>query len=280
MIYPSQYTRPDLVAQQLEKADPANPPDPAQAQYDDFFDLVDSYCLQASAYVTHLTGRSFVPYYHTYTLRQQTLAERRLSAFGTLYLPDDLIEAVSVEENGVALAGSEYYLVAHDHWGTRPFIGIRRSSGWGLAAAFDDEVTVEGWWGFARTANWSTHVENVTTSASATTIAVTGAYKRGEYLRVGSELLRVRGATATTITVERGVNGTTAAAHTGASLRRVNVLADVQLAATRLAAWLYQRRADTVGRVQLADGSALVAEMPSAVREVLSNYVRWGRMSV
>lgn len=75
------------------------------------------------------------------------------------------------------------------------------------------------------------------------------------------------------LTVQRGVNGTTAVAHSAVPLSRWNIIPDMKLCATRLVAYLYTRRND-IGVVQYADGSLLIDKMPTAVKETLEMYTR------
>lgn len=54
-----------------------------------------------------------------------------------------------------------------------------------------------------------------------------------------------------------------------------NIPADITLAATKLAAWLYQNRDNDGAQVQLADGSiAIPAQAPTFVLRTISKYIR------
>ena len=123
-----------------------------------------------------------------------------------------------------------------------------------------------------------------TLSSSATTITVADAsrYEILQFLKIEDELLQVtaRNTTTDVITVLRGVNGTTATAHTDYTIMSVNVIPDVALAATRLVAWAYQKRNDLGDRVQLMDGSSAVTEMPSFVRTIRDHRSRMKITSV
>jgi hypothetical protein len=65
------------------------------------------------------------------------------------------------------------------------------------------------------------------------------------------------------------VNGTTGYCLTG------TLPADITLAATKLAAWLYQHRDDSGDTVQIADGAiAIPAQAPKFVLRTISKYIR------
>ncbi|MBN2303077.1 MAG: hypothetical protein JXQ72_01280 [Anaerolineae bacterium] len=160
-----------------------------------------------------------------------------------------------------------------------------------------DAIQVAGTWGFhpAWPEAWTDSGDSVQDnplSASATTITVNDAdavgaagywarFAVGHLLRIESEYLHVLAvdAATNTLTVARGVNGTTAAAHvqdTGIDIYQPPE--DVRQVCWRVAAWLYKQK--DAGFVQMAGGLrgqiAVPPALPADVEQVLAAYVRVG----
>lgn len=98
----------------------------------------------------------------------------------------------------------------------------------------------------------------------------------GHLLKIDDEYMDVVEVQSTTVTVIRGVNGTTAAAHTaGATVSRWEVMPEVQYAVARQAGLLYSR----LGAYQTVDVSPLggevryAADWLSEVKGVMQGYV-------
>ena len=125
--------------------------------------------------------------------------------------------------------------------------------------ALEGEVTVTGVWGWHD--DWSNAwidsgdtVQDAPLTVSATTLTVTNAdgldtdgrsprFQVGHLLRVDDEYLHVRAidTTTNTLTVTRGVNGTTAATHVaGTPISVYRPAADVESLVLRWAGWLYR----------------------------------------
>ena len=157
---------------QLEKANPGVGPSEAVAEYDDFYTLVETYCLQASEYVSAVVNRVFVPYRHEYQIYASDAWIRNRVAFRELALPDDLLLEVAVKRDGVVLAPSAYRPVSLSSYTQPPFYAIRFHT-----VIWDDEVlSIDGWWGYSRGVNQTYRavaVEPGTLSAGATTMPVT-----------------------------------------------------------------------------------------------------------
>lgn len=163
----------------------------------------------------------------------------------------------------------------------------------------DNAIEVVGKWGYVP--HWSTAWKDTgltlsgSHSASVTTLtlsAVAGtAILPGHILKISNgttyEQLLVTApltgmATSTTITVERGFNGTTALTFsTGAVIRYFHVYDLIQLAAAQMTAALYQERNNPTGRsLTIRDGFDLVVpiDMPEKVKALLQYPLRnWWR---
>jgi len=222
---------------------------------------------------------------------------RRLpSAERSLILREDLLEMVELTNgDGTALTASEYFLEPIEH---TPYSTVHLASG--ITWLPDDDgntkqaIGVSGWWGYhddypnCFVPSLDTVLDASLTS-SATTIHVSDVngtpadldgprFQAGLMLRVGSELMYLTAATAITaaddeLSVVRGINGSTAAAHVqGASIEIFRPMSFVAQSALRLAAWRYSQRDTDQFDKTFAVGSG-VAVVPTAipvdVRELL-----------
>jgi len=274
--YPSALTTVEAVARQLGKADPSAVMTPQQAQYDDFYSYMSDLVPQVSAYITGQCDRSFVPYKEDKTLyfsdlvrNGQYVPRQRL-----LRLPDDLIVLSSTTWNGTALEATDYRMYPSDQtaaWGMvfNPSSSLTWSSG------FNDGIVISGIWGTVDSISqmWTTVDTSVTlanSSVTSITVNASASYEIWQYLRCESEYMQVTNKlSSTTLTVLRGVNGTTAVAHTAQPLQTYMPVEDIRLAATRMAAFMWEKRTDVGGTVQVGDASFRLDEMPPAVKEAI-----------
>lgn len=277
MRYPSSLTTAEAVARQLSKASPGSTPSPELSQYADYFAYISEIVPQVSNYIEGETGVSFVPYKEDKDLYFIDLArdERYDPRRRFLWLPDDLLSVNSITWNGTALSATDYRLHPTDSasaWGIyfNPDTALTFDTG-----DFNAKLTVSGYWGLhdAIGQMWTT-VESVSLASSSVTsitVVASSAYEVWQYLRCESEYMQVTNKpNATTLTVSRGVNGTTAAAHTTQSLQTYMPAKDIRMAATRLAAFMYEKRTDVGGVVQIGDASFRLDSMPPAVKEAIT----------
>lgn len=107
------------------------------------------------------------------------------------------------------------------------------------------------------------------TTTTSVTVANDGTFDVGMLIRVDSEYMRVIRVTGHTLTVERGVNGTTAATHvTGLTVYRFTPEPLIQRATARWAALMWTRRA--AFEVTSFDGVAQVTYPSDAPQEIES----------
>lgn len=285
MRFPSALTTVEAVARQLQKASPGTTPSPELSQYLDFYAYLADLVIQVSDYITGQCDRSFVPYREDKILYfadmwDGTYDRRR----GFLWLPDDLIAVNTLTWDTTTLSATDYRLQNTDSvtaWG----ILFNPSSSLSWSSDFNAGLTVSGIWGCIDTLNqWST-VDSSVTIADTTTVTVTvaasSAYEIWQYLRCESEYMQVTNKpSATTLTVLRGVNGTTAAAHAAKPLQTFMPVADIRMAATRLAAFFYEKRLDVGGAVQIGDSAFLLDSLPVVVKEAIKARTKlsWGHV--
>jgi len=289
--YESVFTTPQAVSDQLLKADTSTPQSVAD-EYDDYFALAKSYCFQISKIIEQTTRRAFVPYRATKTTyTRQAFKEESLVYSDGIYefdLEDDLLAIDSITISSVVKTASEYHLA--DAMGSvngYPYKQVQLDpSGLSLSTDFDDSIDIVGEWGTHD--NVSDTYSNVTTlianlTDSQTTIDVTdgdgASYNVYDYIRINDELMFIT-AIATSgdpdvLTVERGVNGFTASAHTlGDQITRWNVVNDVKMLATRMVAYWYNKRNDVGEQVAVVNGAVITAQFSQALAQIASRRQR------
>lgn len=274
------YTTPDAVILQLDKANPTVSPNPDNAAFNDLYANVSVYCAQASSYITQVTGRVFVPYIQTRDYYHSDIRERGLMRYGRLTLEEDLLSVTSITWADATVNTADYLLLPVN---TRPCDSVRFSPQASLPFHPSDITTkcsITGTWGYVTNmADLYTTVDASVTLANASitslTVADASLYPVLSYVACESEMMLItaRNTTTDVLTVTRGVNGTTAVAHSAQALRRVNIVPAIALAATQLVAYLYQNRTSS-GAIQLPDGSVLFDKLPLAVKDTLEMYTR------
>jgi hypothetical protein len=282
--YVSDYTTREDIINQLEKADPgASVPAPVTAEYAEFVAYVDSAIHAVSQFISRYTDCVFVPYKDTRQYFFNEIADNGdwlyLDGGPTLVLGEDLLVLSAVTWNDELLSASYYreYPANEQPYSHIKFSGAGLPS-WG--SEFNDTIDVNGTWGYHdNTSQMYTQIDaNVTINAIATSLTVTSAalYRTYQYIKIEDELLQITARNETThvLTVKRGVNGTTAAAHTTQAVSVFNPVEDIRLTATRLAAWAYNNRNDLGTALTLTDGSSIKNELPAFVYETLDKLQR------
>lgn len=180
-----------------------------------------------------------------------------------LLLRDDLLEATTVTDGSgtVLVSGTDYRL--HERGKTPAYAlqGLSSYAGWHQYTSDPyDAISIVGVWGYHKDyANaWRDSGQDVTDtiSASATSFAVNDAdivdpytqvamFSPGQLLKVEDEYMTLLDVNTNTLTVQRGVNGSTAVEHTSPNLDVYiwQVMPEVQRVVYRAAAYRYSRRA-------------------------------------
>ncbi len=235
--------------------------------------LLRRYISRASALWDIWTQRRFLP----------QKAVRRFNEVdgATLYLDDDLLAISSLTNgNGDSIASDAYVLQPDNRYPKREIVLLSAS---GLSWQFtypDSRILVDGLWGYHNDYPnaWGDSLDTVQDApltANAVTVTVTdadGLDNRGmtrfevlDYLLVEDEQMQVIGITANTLSVIRGVNGTTAVAHTqGTAIKVYRQMPEVVFAVSEIAKWMYEHRDKVSTGVQLAEGLGviIVRELP------------------
>jgi hypothetical protein len=240
----------------------------------------------------------FAPYSEARTLRVNSILVNRYD--GTLRLTDPLLALT-----GVSIATTALVVDTHvEAWpDTTAPIGYLRLINCTDYSWYHDPgcadcggpltVTITGTWGLHRDyANAWMKVDDlqatITDSATTLTVAVaagadaygvTPRLSPGNLIKIDSELLEVTAVSTNTLTVRRGVNGSTAAAHTGAAstagadIYTWQVEEPIRRAVARQAALMYARRgAYTTVEVQGMSEVRFPADFLGEVRAILNDY--------
>lgn len=218
----------------------------------DYDEMIREKCETASRLWDVLTKRRFYPVVATryYDYRFQY----------TLHLNDDLLEVTTLTTgNGAStMSAAAYWPMTGSSYGDPPYARIVSTSPLSCIGTTRRAHAVTGIWGYHNDwANaWRNSGDTVKTNitAGATSVAVTDVdgtdaagydprFQEGQLLRIGTEYLHLqrKNATTDTLTIERGVNGSTAAAHTALDMIYVyQPMRQIRQAAKRLAAWLFR----------------------------------------
>jgi hypothetical protein len=207
---------------------------------------------------------------------------------GELPVDDDLLAVTAVVNgDGAALLPTDYLLESATDY-PKHALRLTRASGkvWtpGSSGDYRQVIPVTGIWGYHEDYDraWADSLDTVSGSAGmtavATTFTVTDAdgvtedrtdarFQAGQLIQLDSEYLFVRAVdyTANTLTVKRGANGTTAAAHAGGTAIAIyRPMETIEQAALRLGTWAYrQKDVNVFERITVIGTSQAV--MPGAV---------------
>lgn len=219
--------------------------------------------------IVALCHQQFVPYVDTYT---RTFAQLRAGreyyhhgGIATLNIHhgyDDLLSADSVVWGSTTLTTAQYR-VGDGQVYPACYLELDNTALPGGGSGFSDGINITGVWGYHPNPAqlWrdsGNTVQDNPLSSSATTLNVVAgtAFETYQYIRIADEYLFITGISDNALTVERGVNGTTAAAHTQATQIDTLRIYEVAEAATRRrVVYLYQNPSETRRVVALPDGT-------------------------
>jgi len=221
----------------------------------------------------------------------------------SLPLDDDLLEVVTLTTNNGddTITAVDYNLLSADNTNRQPYNVIELKDGASVAFTYSDTPrqanAVSGYWGYHE--KWADAwqdsldtTEDNPLSSSATEITVndvdganlfglTPRFMVQQLLKVESEYVFVTGKNITTnkLTVIRGVNGTTAAAHVQNTLIYIYRPMDEIVGAMEVLATYVYRRRESVGsntdRGAAANGVLIMpSKLPRDVVEILDIYKR------
>lgn len=248
----------------------------------------------ASGWITDETyGRVFVPVYENrYYRRQDVYYPGNDSNDGLLQVAADLLEVVTLTNgDGTVIAGTQYELLPLNRWPKKE-IGLRYGAGaqWN----FDNRGstgTVAGFWGYHDDypRAWQTAGSLVGTLSAIDTAAVVSTYapyEVGDYLKLETggtqELVQVQavgtvtGSLVGTLTIERGVNGTTGIAHSAATnAPRYQHVRQIQKACNDLTVFYYDHRDAVESTVEVIEFALrLETKIPGRIWSAVQSFAR------
>lgn len=225
----------------------------------------------------NVVGRTGIPYQDTYTLKGHAwrgdywhnadMGQHRM------YLPDDLLSVTSYTWSGVALDTDEYETIPNGAFPAEE-IAIYDDVSLAVPASRTESVVLVGIWGYHHNPAimWlnsnDTVQDGAGISSSVQEITVDNAdglnpngvkrFETLQYIKVDDEFMLITGVNTATnkLTVKRGVNGTTAAAHSnGATIYTFTPDDIFTTAVRRRVVFLYNNPAETRRIVPLPDST-------------------------
>lgn len=229
----------------------------------------------ASRWLDAATARKFYPEIATYSFDYQGADALSLGRF-------DLISLTTLTTNngGTAIDSGNVFLTNDGDYNLTPYNQIAIDSGTSSEFTYTGTAqksqTVTGIFGFHD--DYSNAYSNVNTLAgdqsdSATTATVSNGnlFSPGQTIRIGTEWQYISSIANNVLTVKRGMNGSTAAAHlTGVTVERYAPMVDVVRATLRLATWLYKQNASPMAYELQTGPDGTVIIPPEAPADVLA----------
>lgn len=235
----------------------------------------------ASSLVRGWLYRTFVPY-----INATAKAKYNLSPFNVQELPDDTLSVTSIlDASGTTVLSSTYRLIdIHNNISGYPYRWVEFGTSSNLSYSdpdgFHPTLTIDGIFGYSDKSyadSWldTTTLNGAIADATTTSVTVTDAsdIETLSYIRIDSEFMQVQSISTNTLTVTRGVNGSTAIAHDDSTQVDVwQVPEGISLGCTRLASYLYMSRKSESSTVTFQDGTVAGINYPSIVKGSLSHY--------
>lgn len=200
-----------------------------------------------------------------------------------LDLADDLLELLTLTNGDAAVIPSTNYIIAPYNSYPKNSIVLLSSSVYGFAPSTTngDEAAISayGIYGFHRRylTAWqtgSTLASGLTDSATSATATSGTAFANGQIVRIDNELIRVTNVSTNTLTIERGWNGSTAAAHDAADLIKIWRPEAIVSQATKIQSARYYRRFETVygttGGGEMGVQPVQIPQLDPDVKQMLS----------
>jgi hypothetical protein len=249
-------------------------------------ELLLDYLEDASRMLDGATGRRFYPRIATRHFDHPEDDE-------TLKVDDDLLEVstFTTDNGGVTIAPADYYLKCGATYNLTPYdrLVLRRDGTQPnllYSGTPQKANAVTGTWGYHD--DWSSawrdsgdevgDASGINASVTSITVGAGSRFGRGQTLKVGDEFMYLANISANSLAVERGLNGSTAAAHDKDTAIYIYVPPrEVQRVALRLATWLYKQRESPFSYAIStdADGKLVIPpEAPPEVKRFVKGYAR------
>lgn len=270
MKYRSAFCTLDSVIRQLELADSSD--NDLSTDIDTLIDTkyansiarIKELIYEISEWVYNKTNRVFVPYKYTYTLREVTFRQRYHYDLGALFVwaDDDLLSIDSVTWVGTTLTSLQFRVGDENTFPNSRF-EVDSTAITSYPTAFDESVAYTGVFGYHNNASqlWldsGDTVQDNPLAISATTLNVSdgGNFETYQYIRIEDEYLFITAISTNALTVQRGVNGSTAAAHdSGTQIDILNINELAENATRRLTVMEFNNPGELGNIIPLPDGT-------------------------
>lgn len=206
----------------------------------------------------------------------------------TLNLDEDLLELTTLTNLSATISASDYVLKSantYPKWRVQIKIGTALSFTYSQTP--EEAVSIAGIWGYVPhyPSAWkilTTLAEDMDTSETGVDLTAGALIEVGHYLRVDTEQMIVTALSTNTATVERGVNGTTAASHlTSAPVAAFQQANDIKGACREISAYYYKTKNQIGARVSVFDnGVVQVQELDPRIQNTVNRHKRRTIMGV
>lgn len=261
--------------------------------------VIVEYLVSATRYIDRYCRRGFFPSYeirpHAIPHKVVDLARRRFVS-GDIFLDKDLLEVDEVKngDNEVLVENTDFILLATNIF-PKFAISLLYPNFWRVGSSmilnFDKpEVTIKGWWGYSdewslawiNTLEVSPNIDNSQVTFTLTNVDGLDdegftRFEIGMLIKCEEELMQINAVNTITnvLTVKRGANGTTAAAHNGQPIYRWRVHEDIKEACLKIAKVFREADEAAGGRLGVSDvNSGVEISIPSDPLGIVKSYVR------
>uniref|UniRef100_A0A6M3LBI8 Putative tail protein n=1 Tax=viral metagenome TaxID=1070528 RepID=A0A6M3LBI8_9ZZZZ len=237
----------------------------------------------ASRFLDTATGRFFYPRILTrYYDHDEPYLLRNIGDLLT-------VTTLTTDNDATTIPAAGYFTMCGGDYNSQPYnrIAIKRGSGYefGWSDTPQKANKITGVFGYhedyaASYRNSGGTVQSDPLSAAGTSLTVGNGYRfeAGQTIRIESEWLYVSAVSGNVLTVERGMNGSTAAEHVqDTTIYIYEPMRDVQRVALRFAIWLYKQRSAPLSfEIQTgADGTVVIPQnAPPEVHRFVKMYRR------
>ena len=206
----------------------------------------------------------------------------------TLNLDEDLLALTTLTSAGATISSSDYVMLPNNGYPKwRVQLKALSALSFSYSTSPEQAVSIAGIWGYVPhyPACWktlTTLAEALDTSETAIDLTSGTLIEVGHYLLIDSEQMFVTAISSNTATVERGVNGTTAATHdTLTAVTAFQQAPDIAGAVRSIAAYYYLTKNQIGARVTVFDGGAVqVQELDPRIQKTIDRHKRRTIMGV
>jgi len=229
--------------------------------------LIETMIQNVSRYIDSKCVRKFYPHYET----KYISVPEDYTDLSILYFGDDLLEVTSITNGDTVVVTSTQYNLLPKNYYPKYAAKLLTSASitWNATGAGDNDfsISVDGLWGFHNdyTRAWSSvgTLGAAISNTTATTFTMTAghAVTKDSIVKIDTEIFNVSNVSTNTITVSRGDNGSTAAAHlNGATVYVWNTQDEIKQACLDVCMNMYMSRngQQSAGRISFTQSGIVI----------------------